>query len=369
MRQETVTLRFARVLTPQAIENVHARILDEGRLHRRIHDLLARTTAGEPITIRIDPQTLASTDPKDIERILRTSGLSLVGAGLADYALDLVSVLGQQARAEPQIELVAGYAEYTRARYLAADGHLAEALVKADALRPEDRYVLNTLRNACDYQTGRIDVAVYCRREEALEPQAPGIMRLAHRLETVRYALVSTGDQDERTALLGEVRDLVREIERTPGASPPFRLNARLVAAYAEGTELVHGFNRDILIVQMNIAFGRASHADMSACIEDQRRRLATWETTAAEAVDAAYSLNHPLLSADAHYTRTTIRTTRHLNEHLLQLCRGESPAPMPVEALAPLMREAEEAMKLYVQCDNLEGELRAKMLLPIFLS
>ena len=43
-KQEKVSIRVQEILTLDSLEQIRQRILQEGRLHRQIHDLLGRTS-------------------------------------------------------------------------------------------------------------------------------------------------------------------------------------------------------------------------------------------------------------------------------------------------------------------------------------
>ena len=77
MGQETITLRFVNLLAA-GLNEIHDRVLGDGRLQRKTCDILARAATAEPVTISIDPQSLSVTDPDQLHAWLNESGLSLV---------------------------------------------------------------------------------------------------------------------------------------------------------------------------------------------------------------------------------------------------------------------------------------------------
>ena len=61
--QDWITLKFTNRFSEEIFESVYKRIMAEGRLHRNLHDSLARSTGREPIVISIDSNSLSITDP------------------------------------------------------------------------------------------------------------------------------------------------------------------------------------------------------------------------------------------------------------------------------------------------------------------
>jgi hypothetical protein len=158
MSQETFTIRFRNVLDATAVDSIHQRIIREARFSRRLSEAVARSATAEQVVVGINPQSLETSDPARIRDLLMSGGMTIVAAGFGRQVLDLAALLNLADRASPRIQMVFAYAHYTMGRYDQARGLAAEASLKIGALPPQDRNFLATIRNASDYQTGRISL-------------------------------------------------------------------------------------------------------------------------------------------------------------------------------------------------------------------
>ena len=133
MEQGTVTIHFVPLLTPAAIDEIHARILRKARFHQRMHDTLARATTAGRVQVRIDRDTLLTTDPTQAEEVLRGGGVAIVAAGYGLEVLDLVRLLDRQHAEEPRIQLITAYANHSLGKHQAALACLGEAEARSPA--------------------------------------------------------------------------------------------------------------------------------------------------------------------------------------------------------------------------------------------
>ena len=162
--QDWITLKFTNRFSEEIFESVYKRIMAEGRLHRNLHDSLARSTGREPIVISIDSNSLSITDPVQARDLLLASGTAIVAAGFPRNVLDLMHLIDSEIREMARIQLTAGYAEFTIGDHYAAIGHLRRALARSKDLGARDLSFLSTLKDASEFHVGIIDAASYQQR-------------------------------------------------------------------------------------------------------------------------------------------------------------------------------------------------------------
>lgn len=127
MEQQTVTIRFTNVLSAASWKPIYANILKEGQLHRDTHDRLTNAASAEPVTIKIDTDTLKALDDRQAYSVIVESGLALVSAGQAKKVLELIRMLPQRQIDEARVRLVSGYASETLGDHFSARSELGKA--------------------------------------------------------------------------------------------------------------------------------------------------------------------------------------------------------------------------------------------------
>jgi hypothetical protein len=335
MQQQTVTLRFKERLDGEALTGIRQRIMQEARLHRRLHETLGRAGASEPVIVGVNPQTLASTDPHALADLLSRGGLSLISAGHGTEVLDAIGYLNPSEARGARLRLVRGYAEYTLSQYHAAFATLAQAAVQDAQLTSGDRQFLAYLRDACAFQTGRIDRVEYHRRLAAWAEQGGSTFALDYRLEQLRSAMHEADDAASLAKVISRLRTFVSDIQTHTDMSETFRLHARLTLLYAEGRATTNETLRAMHQVKVRRSMGFSIALD---------------------------EYEHPLLLGEALLTWVKIMTARAMNGRWLRQSMGT--LPMVTEEHESLIVVAQQAVDLYVQAGSLEGELRAKLIL-----
>ncbi len=366
--QEKITIHFKDRLTPEALnDHISNRILVEGRLDRTIHDSLARATLNEKVTISINLKTLEISESHDVYQLLLKSGTSIVASGFGNKVMDLVGILERNTKSDPRIQLICAYAQYTLGRFQAALGHISEALALPDQLSDDDQQFLLTVKDVCEYQTGRIDMAEYLKRANISASQAKGYRALSYSLETLRYKLISEKDLDQRAYLMKQLRALVDTISKLPAAYESFKLRTRLVLLFAEAAENTKNLLHELTLIQMRKALGipltKAFKMRMERAIEFWKG----WEQSANVALYDANKLGHPILIGDALLTLVggKIDVLRH---QWLDSQFSKSPFRVRQDVLGALMRHTHQAIKIFKEAGTLEAELRGKMILADLL-
>jgi hypothetical protein len=366
MEQGKFTIRFTHVLDAAAVDTIRQRVIREARFSRRLSETLARSATSEQVVVGIDQKSLQTTDPSRIRDLLSSGGMTIVAGGLGRQALDLAALLNPADRSLPHIQMVCAYAHYTLGRYDQARGLAAEASLKTGALPPRDRVFLVTIRNVCDYQTGRITHEEYDRREEQLAGE-DAYASVSHRLERLRFALNKEQDATRRETLLADLRRLVAEIQQNAEASDPFKLQARVVLLAAEGGQLAVVLLHELVYASMRQGTELPTGTRAIEGVQRMRSLLARWKTESDRAVRDAVALGHPILVSDARTARVAVSCAL-LWQMQMNAIAAEQPFSPPQEMFAGLMAEAEAARQVYSLAGSLEGELRAKLLTAALL-
>jgi hypothetical protein len=359
-QQETVTLHFRRILTPDALDQIHDRIRREAQLHQRILDILGRASSNERVVTAIDPATLVNTDPDEIYQLLLTSGTTIVAAGYAMQVKNVAGLLNPAAAQSPRIQLIRAYAEYTLGRYQLALGYIAEASLRLGELSLDDQQFITYVRDGCEYQTGRISLSELAARTEARIKQGTGAIPVIERLNQKRALLLGEADIERRAALLTEFRAVANEILGLDVADP-FKLLVRLLLAEAEGHQSIITSYSDIAHNNFLKALGR--NVNPEQVLDTQQENYYRWEDSLEPVLRDAVASNNPLVFANALLIKTTVKAGYLANSKMLAFMFNAS-VKISQKWLHASMADAERAMKIHAQAGQLEGELRAKLAL-----
>jgi hypothetical protein len=361
MQQETVTIRFAEHITSEKLDQIHQRIRQEALFKRKLDNILDTTSATENIVVRIDRRSLEISDPAEVMRILTESGTAIISAGYAAEVKNLVRLLELKDAQTPRILLVQAHAEYNLHRYQAALGFLAEATLSIDQLSSEDRLFLQTMRDGCEFQTGRIDMVEFSRRLEEVSHNTAGRFAVSNRLNQLRYTLLTERRPERRQALLEQLRVLVEEIQTSPQLANGFKIHAAICWNEAYGNQLFLDFMWEIGEARIQLGLGRAPN--LRALLHEQLNRIAAWEKHSDTVITDAVELGSPQLVADALVVRGQIGFRSLTNQKMLSR-HFELKFDVPAEAIDSPVEDARRAAELFAQSRDPEGELRAKMLI-----
>jgi hypothetical protein len=360
-QQESVTIRFREVMTPEVIEEIYVRIRREAQLKNEVRELLGRAATAEQIVISINPETLNVTDPEQAREILLRSGTAIVSAGYTQQINSLVGLLNPNDAQLPRILLVRAHAEYMLGRYQASKALLADATLRRDELSEDDQQFLDVLKDGCDHQTGRLSRTEFLTRLEEHVNHETGGFAISNRLSRLRYAVISQPDTELRVGILQELRALVTGVVQASDNSHSFKLYARISLLEAEGNHLVITFLREVGEARLAVELGRP--VNLAKMAEDFTGRIGEWEKEIDKALRDAMEIGHPLLSADtivlkcfiAFNVLTNRRSIALLYGHYVEVGEGE------VQGFISALNTAYEA---YEKAGQLEGQLRAKMLI-----
>ncbi len=361
--QESITLRFSRILDHDAAVEIHGRILREGRFSRKLWDLLVQFSLLESVNFTVDRTSLELEDLREIERRLRDSGFTLVGAGYAAEVIELGDRLTEASRKQARLRLVLAYASYSLGKYPIADAMLREVQLQRDDLSEADASFLDILSNAMAMHIGRIDHDEYLRREEGLISGGHPLLRAQHRLRVIRVSVLRQWEVCARSQMLDEVRGIVNEIESSD-ASRHFKVKAQLLLLELEGHENIRRFQDFAIKLSTRDTSGRpVPRSEIELATEQWQQAAQRWRSTASTILLSALKDLHPLVLADAFALRAKVEAATLENQYLLGQIEQFEFGPEPPAFHGP-MRDAELAIAFYRSLGALEGELRATMTL-----
>lgn len=363
--QGTVTIRFIHIINADTLNDIHERIRRDGQLTRRVHDMLGRAGVNEHVITSINTQTLESTDPEEVFQLLVTSGVTIVSSGYGAQVRRLAGLLNPTQAREPRVHVVRAYAEYALGRLQAALGYVAEASLRRDGLSADDQQLLTYIRDACEYQTGRLSAEEYARRLDAQVGQQTGGINASYLLSSIRYELYTERDPARCAELLSRMQSVVSEILASDDFESEFKVHARIILLQIEGGQSAHDALDEMHQLSLRQALGR--DFDLQEVLRAQRDRWSRWERAVEDALRDAIATNSPLIIADALAVRASIRMAHLLNARLFNPVLGIQ-VEFPEEIYQPPTSDAEQAIRIYSQADQLEGELRAKITLADLL-
>jgi len=237
---ETITLRFSDVLNASTLNQVRDTIVAVAELQRAVLERVTRLALGLSGTVHVDPTRMEVTDTEEIAEGLLRDGFALVTAGEAN----LVTQKGRTLPAAtldrfPRVELILAFAEYTRSRYVEADGHLRSLLLRdPSVLAAEEQGFASYLLHYIDFLTGRTTRESFVGTSESWRTNAPPLMALQYDItekwEMWRLA-ESSGDQLQRK---NAQRDLAGVLAAARSSQvPAIREQAKLRELILDGAE------------------------------------------------------------------------------------------------------------------------------------
>ena len=366
-RQDSITLKFTERFSKEASANVYERVLREGRLHREVHDSLARATGREPVVISIDASSLKITDPSQARAVLLASGTAIVAAGFPKEALNLMRLLDSEIRETPRIQLTAGYAEFTVGDHYAALGHIRRALARSGELGGRDQSFLGTLMDASEFHVGLIDAAVYQQRLAARSQVLTGLEAIEARQDAIYHQCLAEKDANVRATLAEKLRNVTEEILSHSDADREVKLDARLLLLYVEGMQANLAATQKLISAEIR---GFLFPADLKSILQklhDAKRSHLGWEKQSEEGLREAYDLRHPVLIVQALTIAINVRIGRLMDERLEAINRDE--LYVVRDAIkASIQRSLDEAVQLCQLNGSVESRLTLNKLEAEFL-
>jgi hypothetical protein len=365
--QKSITLNFRDRFTGYSFPALQKRILDSGRLLRKIHDSLAQATEGDQVVFRIDADSLCITNASMATSLLLVSGTAIIAAGFPKQVVELMRLVDSATCALPRIELTRGYAEYTLGNYWEAISHIRHAMTRGDELSPHDNGFLARLKDASEFHVGLIDLATYESRTRDRTGALIGLEALQAEHDALYQRCVRSTDLAERSKLLKELRSATEQIVNDPKATPSGKLSTRLVLLYVEGIEANLAASQKQFTAEIRSKLFPEDVLGVVGSLHDAHQRRLQWERQATEALREAYDLNHPILIFDALHVSLKIRVGRLFEERLDATTHNKCYVIEPSKR-AMIQRLLDEAARLNVANGSEQGRLALDELRADFL-
>jgi hypothetical protein len=365
--QQDITLQFWTRFTKESVPTVVERILQEGRLHREIHDRLARATEGEQVVIRIDSESLRITDGYIAASLLLASGTAIVAAGYPRQVLELVRLIDSANLNLSRMQLTIAYAEYMVGNHWQALAHLRQALSRGMELSARDRNFLENLKDACELHAGLIDSAKYQERMAQRAATLKGLEALEATQEVLYRACVTATDLAERSQYAKDLRSVTEQMLEHAEAPAAVKLNAKTLLLFVEGVEANLAATRTAFAADIHSQLFPGEVEGVVQRFAEARNWHASWEEQATQVLKEAYDLNHPILIFQALIILLRIRIGR-LFEERQEAIIEESAHEIRASVRASIDRILQDATKLNDLNQSVEGRLQLDELRSDFL-
>jgi hypothetical protein len=366
-KQEWIALNFTERFTPASLPDIHARIMKEGRLHRQIHDSLAKATGSEAVVLSIDSESLSITDPIQARDVLLASGAAIVAGGFPVEVLDLMRLLDAEIRETARIQLTAGYAEFTRGDHYSAIGHIRRALARKSELSARDQSFLVTLRDAAEFHVGLIDTEAYQQRLTARSKTLEGLEALEARQDALHHQYLGEKDGDSRAAIVEKLREVTAEILSHSDAHRGIKLDARLLLLFLEGMQANMQTDETLFYAEIREFLYPGDTKSATENLQNARCNQLGREQQTDEALREAYDLRHPVLIVQALIVTLYVRVGR-LFEKRMEAITSHQSYKVPEPAKTSIENIFNEAYRLSRSSGLVEGRLTLDKLKIRFL-
>jgi Domain of unknown function (DUF4365) len=361
-QQESVSIRFESVLSPETIQEIHQRIRKEAQFQREVNNILDAATSTEPLVVGISPDTLNVTDPVESKRILLRSGTAIASAGYIEEVRNLIRLLSPKDAREPRLLLVRAFVEHILGRYHEVSAILKDISLRSNELSKDDQHIHRMLKDICEVQTGIIDIQEFTRRTEKQLEDGDTRFALSNRLTRLRYAVLTERNLDRRVALLQELGILVTDILNDSDSSDGFKVHARLNLLEARGYLLALTATSEIGEARLKLSLGIKT--DLIGMLTEHTKQFQEWEQESTSVLRDAIAQGNPIFIASTLVVRGNISLTFLTNQRVLRLMFDMPDLVFSEDAIQGIVESAKQAIEIFSQSGNIEGELRAKMLI-----
>jgi hypothetical protein len=363
--QESVTIRFSTTLDVAGWDDIHRRIIQEGRLHREQHDCLLKAGASEDVAFEINKETPSLRTPDKAYQFILSSGLAAVSAGYAKQVIQQSMILSLSQLSGSAVQLVLGYAHYILGHFFSARGHLGSAASDTHGLSDIDLHLLGSLKSTCDYQLGCIAYTEWEQQQQRIEAQAPEYFRRQIRLDRVRWSHMSTEDKEKRKLYLTELQRLSNAIETDSKSTLSMKLHAAIVRLHAECAEAtsawIHSVFAFLIRGRTNVpVFTTATIANHEAAVASIQDMYKKTESLLQRAIES----KHPIHYAEALHLRLFFHVIYTTTSVLMHISLTKSRVAIPAQEFERTLSEIQALLGIYQQADDTEGAVRAMMLL-----
>lgn len=218
------------------------------------------------------------------------------------------------------------------------------------------------LRNSCRYETGQLAYSEYTQLL-GYEDEQGNEISFPRKLNQFRYALRKAAPSANRRDMLTEFRSLVNEMLEAPDVAEASKLDAKLALLEAEGSQLIYEAIEGFSQLHMRRSLGTLSFQQIQTILQEQSASVNQWFNKMRVAIEEATRLKNPLLIGNSLTIMAHVRIGSLSVRRSYALMIGEE-ISWPENMLQAMMEEMERARKIYKLAEQLEGELRAQLLL-----
>ncbi len=359
--QTTVTIRFVNELNASALDEIHERVIQEGRLHRQMHDVLAKAPTGDRVVVGINANKLEITDPEKVFEFLVRSGLFAVSSGYASEILKLIPLVRPDRASSPRIQLVAAYASMNNSDYMAAGSYINRCTIGVDQLSTTSRHLLESLRITCRYHVGLIDFVGYILATKELAKRAPREFALQHELEIARKEHLASASSDDRPAKWNALQQVVAKLLADSTASSSLKVKARLARLYAatfeEGGQLMKTVSQLLARRAAGVPLDSESVKRIENLFVPIRHLVKESDNLVRDAFEEG-----ALLFAEALVTQAAIMIHGEANKRFIWIQLGEPLIAIPGEMVTQNRARIEYAAAIFSKAGCTELEIWAKL-------
>jgi hypothetical protein len=224
--QQTVTIRFIKILNREACDEIADRILRDGRLTRSVNDKLQLLALVSTPLLRIDRDALdVETSEEAFDSILE-QGLYLIASGHANSVLELSRLLTLDQLRVASLQLILGYAEYSRGRFLRALDHFADIQREATALTEQQHSLRVFLTAACELEIGQLKEDEFFKRLESWRSEAPSDLAIQYDLMQLWSDVKEVSNRTERRERQRKLHNYAAEIIELTEVLPVLKFQA-----------------------------------------------------------------------------------------------------------------------------------------------
>ena len=358
--QRNITLRFTHQLTKAQLPELADKILREGRMHRQLHDSLARQTESDTVVISINPTSLALTDPTQARDILVASGCAIVAAGFATEVIRLFALVGPTSRNLARIRFAVGYAHFTVGEHYNAIGHLKFAGALTEGLSARDKNLIFRIQDAAEFHIGLINSETYQNRLTARASAQQGLEALEAKHDSLYHHVIAEADPRKRVQSVKQLSVLTAEVLGHPDADAGVKLDATLTFLYVQGIQANFDISNQLSSASIRTVLFPYDLLGILAKVNSASVAEASWEEAAQAALKEAYDLRHPVLTIQALTVSLQVRVGRLLSRRLEAISDG-SAYHVPAPTRGALSAMFEEGYSLCAASGSVESRLRLR--------
>jgi len=362
-KQGTFTIRFEKLLDAAGWDEIHRRLLADGRRARVLREQLAIRAVGQS-TIRIDLQTSDITTGDDAFERIRYHGVNLVASGYGRAVEGWFGLLTRQQQEEPSVTLALAYAAFHSGNLHKARGILAPILPRRSEFQPFEKTYADLLLNSIRVQLGQLDDAGFERETRRIEGEAPEPLATQLKFDRLRWEHLAEQDDVTRRQRWRELSSVSASLLRDPNLPDTLRVQVHIVQFQANAVDLQRDLATRIAHSQVRLTTGQQlSQQEVAEWLRIRSQRAEVNEQ-GTKLLAEANRLGHPRLQAEAAMAQM-VYLVMTLTEATLVLAGMRAPRPdLPEAGKRVAEQELQRVAALFKSIGDVGGEIREALLL-----